>query len=124
RTLPLGFWWSTLADFQIASGALLGSEQIAGAGVYAARGYRENTAFGDGGVVVNNELHAPNFALFKGNDSLDLFAFVDFASLNLKVDRESTDLRSAGIGLSYQWSRYLSVRASYGWQLKRLDGPA
>ena len=121
RLLAWGFAWLTKVEAQLASGALLGSEQLNGGGSYAVRGYRESSAFGDGGVVVNNELHAPGFALFKGSDHLDLFAFADLASLNLNVDDESTDLRSAGLGLSYQWRRYLTVRASYGWQLKQLD---
>jgi len=46
---------------------------------------------------------------------------VDVASLNLNVDRESTDLRSTGLGVNYQWRRTLSVRASYGRPWKYLD---
>jgi len=122
RALPRGFSWMSSAEAQLAGGALLGSEQLNGGGSGAVRGYGESTAFGDGGVVMNHELHAPGFSLLAKNDHLDLFAFVDVASLNLNVERESTDLRSAGVGLNYQWSRHFSVRASYGWQMKQLDG--
>ena len=121
QPLPFGCAWIASATVQFASGALLGSEQLAGAGGTAVRGYAESSAFGDSGVVVTNELHAPALPVFRGHDHLDLFAFVDFASLNLLVDRESTDLRSAGAGLNYSFGRHLSVRASYGWQLKYLD---
>lgn len=121
---PLGRWsWMTNANLQLASGALLGSEQLNGGGSGAVRGYAESTAFGDWGVVVNNELHAPGFGLFKGRDQLDLFAFVDFASLNLHVDHESTDLRSAGLGLNYQFGRHFSARAAYGWHDDNSNGP-
>ena len=39
------------ASVQAASGPLLGSEQLAGTGAGAARGFRENAAFGDSGFV-------------------------------------------------------------------------
>jgi hemolysin activation/secretion protein len=121
RSLSHGFSWSTALDAQLATGALLGSEQLNGAGSSAVRGYRENGAFGDWGAVISNELHAPGFELLPARDRVDLFAFVDAASLNLHVDRESTDLRSAGLGVNYQFGRHFSARASYGRQLKQLD---
>jgi len=119
--LVRGFTWDFSLTAQRASGALLGTEQLNGGGSSAVRGYAESTAFGDGGVVVSNELHAPAIGLVRGHDTLDLFAFVDVASLNLRVDNESTDLRSVGLGATYQFARYASVRAAYGWQLKYLD---
>jgi hemolysin activation/secretion protein len=109
---------------QWASGALLGSEQLNGGGSYAVRGYGESTAFGDGGIVMNNELHAPAWSAAKGRDRVDVFGFYDLASLNLRVDNESTDLRSVGVGLNYQFGQHFSVHAAYGWQLKRLDRSA
>jgi len=121
RALPLGFSWSTNLDAQLASGALLGSEQLNGGGAYAVRGYAESSAFGDEGVVLTNELHAPGFAIFKGRDGVDLFAFVDAASLNFHVAHDNTDLRSTGLGVNYQFGRHFSARAVYGYQLKRLD---
>lgn len=122
RALPLGLSWNTLVDLQAASGALLGSEQLSGAGTYAVRGYRENSAFGDEGVVTNHELHAPAFSLVGSRDRVDLFVFVDAASLKLRVDGESVELASAGLGVNYAWGRHFSLRAAYGWQWKRLPG--
>ena len=119
--LPHGFVWNLSATAQDATGALLGSEQLNGGGSAGVRGYAESTAFGDAGVVISNELHVPPFSVVRGRDSVDLFGFVDVASLNLKVDNESTDLRSIGIGVNYQLGQHVSLRAAYGWQLKKLD---
>jgi hemolysin activation/secretion protein len=119
--LKFGFTWTSNLNAQIATGALLGSEQLNGGGSSAVRGYAESTAFGDEGVVLSNELHAPALPVWRGHDQLDAFVFADLASLNLHVDRESTDLRSVGVGLNYFFGRHVSVRASYGWQLKYLD---
>lgn len=120
---PIGGGWGlTLsADSQFATGALLGTEQINGGGSSAVRGYRESSAFGDWGVVGSAELHAPAFAVFKGRDRADLFAFLDGASLGLRVANDSTDLASAGFGLNYQFGRHFSLRGAYGWQLKSIE---
>lgn len=120
RALPLGFSWSTVADFQMASGALLGSEQLSGAGTYAVRGYRENSAFGDAGVVLNNELHLPPLTWGAAKTQIDAFAFLDLASLHLNVDDENVELSSAGVGANVGVNRWLSLRFAYGWQIKSL----
>ncbi len=122
RALPLGFSWSTVADFQVASGALLGSEQLSGAGTYAVRGYRENSAFGDEGVVVNNELHLPPVTWAGAKTHIDAFAFLDAASLHLNVDDDNVELSSAGVGANVGINRWLSVRFAYGWRWKKLEG--
>jgi hemolysin activation/secretion protein len=117
-----GGWSLTLsADTQFATGALLGSEQLAGGGAGAVRGYRESSAFGDWGVVGGAELHAPGFAVVGGRDQADAFVFLDAASLGLRGDDDGTDLAAAGLGLNYQFGRHLAVRASHGWQLKAID---
>jgi hemolysin activation/secretion protein len=122
RALPGRFFWNSTASLQLASGALLGSEQLNGGGAYAVRGYRESSAFGDEGVVWNNELHSPGFSVVQGRDNLDLFAFVDLASLHLRVDGDSVELSSAGVGVNYTWKRNFTLRAAYGWQLEKLPG--
>lgn len=117
-----GGWGLILsADAQLSTGALLGSEQLNGGGVSAVRGYRENSAFGDWGVLGTAELHAPGFAMLKRRDRADVFAFVDAASLRLHVDDDGTDLASAGVGVNYQFGAHFSLRASYGWQLQPID---
>ncbi|QYM79146.1 hypothetical protein K0B96_00595 [Horticoccus luteus] len=121
HALGRGWGLNLSADTQFATGALLGTEQLNGGGSSAVRGYRESSAFGDWGVVGSAELHAPGFALFKGRDRVDLFAFIDAASLRLCHDNESTDLASAGPGVNYQFGRHFSLRAAYGWQLEAID---
>jgi hemolysin activation/secretion protein len=116
-----GWSWTTAVNLQWASGPLLGSEQLNGGGAYGVRGYGESSGFGDQGLVINNELHAPPQSVFKGRDRLDGFVFFDAASLNLRGDDDSSDLRSAGVGINYAFGRHFSVRAAYGWQLKSLD---
>ncbi len=114
-----GQWSLVLSgDAQFATGALLGSEQLNGGGSYAVRGYRESSAFGDWGIVGSAELHAPAFSMVKGRDRADLFAFLDGASLRLRVEDDGTDLASAGLGANWQLGNHLSLRAAYGWQLK------
>ncbi len=108
-------------DAQFSTDALLGSEQLNGGGSSAVRGYRENSAFGDWGIVATAEVHAPGFAVFKGRDRADVFAFLDGASLRLHKDHDGTDLASAGLGVNYYFGRHFSLRAAYGWQLKAID---
>lgn len=121
RALAGGWGLTLTADAQLASGALLGTEQLNGGGSSAVRGYRESSAFGDWGVVGSAELHAPGFAVGKGRDHADLFAFVDAASLRLREDDEGTDLAGAGLGANYQFGAHFSLRACYGWQLRAID---
>ncbi len=121
RALTRGFTLNLSADTQFSSGALLGSEQINGGGSSAVRGYRESSAFGDWGVVGSAELHGPGFAVLKGRDRVDLFVFLDGASLRLHEDNEGTDLASSGLGVNYQFGRSFSLRTAYGWQLKPID---
>lgn len=125
RTLPRGFSWSASASLQLASGPLLGPEQLNGGGSAAVRGYHESSAFGDEGALVNTELHLPAFQLFKQRDQADLFLFADGATLrNLGPGGDTTELASAGLGLNYQFGRHFSLRASYGWQFKKLANAA
>lgn len=104
------------ATAQLASSNLLGTEQFGGAGANAVRGYRENSAFGDEGVVLRNELHLPAAALAGG--SLDVFGFFDAAYLHNNDNTADANLDSLGLGLNYQWRRNASVRAAFGQQMK------
>lgn len=125
QRLPHGFSWTTTASAQLASGALLGTEQLNGGGSSAVRGYRESTAFGDDGVVVNNELHLPGFSSLKARNQVDFFAFLDGAVLGTQGPGGNTEeLVSAGFGLNCQFGRHFSLRAAYGWQMKELPNIA
>lgn len=121
QRLPHGFSFSATAALQAATGALLGTEQLAGGGSAGVRGYRENTAFGDEGALVNAELHLPAFAPIKGRDQADVFGFLDGAVLGDRgPGRGTTEIAAAGLGLNYQFARAFSLRVAYGWALKDL----
>jgi hemolysin activation/secretion protein len=126
QKLPLSLTWSPRAQFQLASGNLLGSEQMAGGGSNSVRGYEEGEAFGDNGVLLSHELALPSFAVARRlglknlADSLNFFAFQDYAHLSAAdplAGEEAVDLHSVGAGLRYQASAHLSVNFTYGWQL-------
>jgi hemolysin activation/secretion protein len=57
--LPANFSWHLTASLQVASGNLLGSEQLALTGTYGVRGYGENDSFADRGYMIRNELLLP-----------------------------------------------------------------
>ena len=121
RALPAGFSLSTTASLQLASGPLLGTEQVNGAGSAGVRGYRESSAFSDEGVLVNTELHLPAFSPFKGRGQADVLAFIDAAALwDLGSGATSAELASSGIGVNYRLGRGFTLSAAYGWQWKEI----
>jgi hemolysin activation/secretion protein len=127
QRLPLGFTWSPRAQFQAASGNLLGSEQMSGGGSSSVRGYEEGEAYGDHGVLLSHELTLPAFTVAKHlgakspPDSLQLFAFQDYARLRSShplFGETPVELHSVGAGLRYQAGSHLSLNFTYGWQLR------
>lgn len=114
--LPGGFTWVADLQFQGSTRNLLGSEQIGIGGYRSVRGYDEYQATGDKGLILRNEIRTPARA---GN--AQFLAFLDHGIVDA-VERlpgeTSTTLRSAGIGLRYAYSPYVTVRADYGRQLK------
>lgn len=121
QRLPAGFRWDVRANAQYSNVPLLGSEQIAGSGAYAVRGYPESQAFGDKGVVLRNELHLPLLPLGSLSDSsLDTFVFYDAAWLrSVGQDAGSINLSSAGVGASLRWSSAVTLDMTAGRPLKR-----
>jgi hemolysin activation/secretion protein len=126
--LPYGLSWSIRGQLQLASGNLLGSEQMAGGGSATVRGYEEGEAYGDDGLLLSQELALPSRSLAqllrttRWNDSLQLFAFEDYVVLRsvnrLPMERSSTDLHSLGLGLRYRFAQNVSLDACHGWQLR------
>lgn len=115
--LPRGFSWSVAGTLQRASGPLLGTEQMSGGGAGAVRGYREASAFGDQGVLVNSELRFPSLA---GEEArADPFVFYDVASLRDRGSTAgSTRLASVGAGLNVAAGSMFSASLRVGRQLK------
>lgn len=133
--LPKGFHWSTNANGQLATGNLLGGEQLSLAGVGAVRGYDNGLAYRDNGLVVRNELSAPEFSLMDlvandpafneqfelPPDTMTIFAFFD-AAVGRNVEpvqgeQARVKLASTGVGIRYALGSLLSLDMSYGWQL-------
>jgi hemolysin activation/secretion protein len=124
--LPRGFSWSTQVSFQAANANLLPSEEMAFGGSASVRGFAEQTAVRDNGVLAQTELSVP--PLMPGlpgrlgipaiADRLIAFAFLDYG---LGRDHATPpgissriELASAGPGLRYQVGRNLSVCLTYG----------
>lgn len=121
QRLPAGFRWDVRGNAQYSNTPLLGSEQIAGSGTYAVRGYPESQAFGDKGVVLRNELHLPLLPLGNLSDaSLDTFLFYDAAWLRtVGSDADSIRLSSIGLGASLRLAQTVSLDMSVGRPLKQ-----
>lgn len=121
QRLPADMRWNVRANMQYSNVPLLGSEQIAGTGVYAVRSYPESEAFGDSGLVLRNELHLPPFPWDGLRDiGIDAFVFHDAAWLRTAgSDAESTRLSSAGLGAALRWGPLVALDVTYGQPLKR-----
>lgn len=124
RRLPADLTWDVRVNMQYSSVPLLGSEQIAGTGAYAGRGYPESAAFGDSGVVLSNELHAPAMALHKPRDiSVDAFVFHDAAWLHTvgstRSRGASETLSSVGLGAALRWGSLVALNMAYAVPLKQ-----
>jgi hemolysin activation/secretion protein len=122
RQLPHHFSLNLSTTVQVASGALLGTEQLSGGGVSGVRGYRESSAFGDAGVLLRTELHLPRFSLIPQRDGLDAFVFVDRAVLQTRgAGGETFGLGSGGVGLNYRLGRYVALSSAFGWQFRGIE---
>ncbi|CAO3439236.1 ShlB/FhaC/HecB family hemolysin secretion/activation protein [Azospirillum doebereinerae] len=118
--LPETFTWIARVQGQWSSANLLASEQLGAGGADSVRGYAEREVNGDRGVILSNELRAPEFspsALLGApglGDSLQLLAFWDYGRVS---ERRSTprqksahDLSSVGVGARYVLAPYLSAK--------------
>ncbi len=137
--LPGPFSWYVGGEAQLASGALLSSEQIFLGGVDTIRGYDQDSFGGDNGALLRNELRVDvlggGHALFSemGNkdgwlseQQLQVFGFWDVGWARDIVPQfgqpDSATLQSVGVGLRYWLGNNISVQGDYGWQLNGLPG--
>ncbi|WP_220791746.1 ShlB/FhaC/HecB family hemolysin secretion/activation protein [Gluconacetobacter dulcium] len=119
--LPLGMSWSLDAVGQVSSGNLMYSNQIGLGGLYTTRGYFTSSAYGSEGVTVQNELHSPAWSVWKGWDTEQVGAFVDYGHVS-QVKRipqgvNSLDLASVGLDAKMKVRDYLDVTFNVGWRL-------
>ena len=93
------------SDVQLANSPLLGMEKFAIGGHSTVRGYRENEAVRDNGLIGSAELRVPIQSRADGATALELAPFVD-AGLGWNANRllrDTQTLPSAGAGLRWRY---------------------
>jgi hemolysin activation/secretion protein len=124
--LPANFAWRLTASWQVASGNLLGSEQLALTGTYGVRGYGENDSFADRGYMIRNELLLPAVNASSLYVRVQPLVFYDYAQgANKRLlpgERDQTTLSSAGLGGRVSFGQSCELRFAYGWQLHSVYG--
>ncbi len=126
--LPADFSWVTRLQAQIASSALLGSEQLGVGGIDSVRGYLEREGNGDDAVLLSNELHTPPLSFFKLGGRKDQLYFLGFIDYGVAWTRDAQagqlsqeNFLGIGPGVSYRLGPWLSVDYGYGWRLANGD---
>jgi hemolysin activation/secretion protein len=134
--LPFDFTWTLRSLLQESDGNLLPSEQLGLGGYETVRGYDEREANGDNGYFLSTEIATPPvsianlFGTKAVKDQLQFFGFVDYGGTSLHNTtpadvNPNVNLLSAGPGVRYTISPYLSVRFDYGFQMINTGfGPA
>jgi hemolysin activation/secretion protein len=122
-TIGAGFTLSARGRFQWTPNTLLPSEEMGLGGDDTLRGYETYSVQGDRGWNLQTELRTPPFAFF-GEDgpAFQPFAFVDAGHVWNKIDQpgevQAGMLASVGIGVRFQWSRFVNARLTYGQPLR------
>jgi hemolysin activation/secretion protein len=127
QRLPYDFSLFLEASAQVASHALISSEQLAIGGYGTVRGYKERVLFGDQGVVLNAEIHTPPFSPserlgLSSIDEIQFLCFWDFGLASSKNplpgDDSSYSLSSVGAGLRYSLGENFNARCDIGFPLE------
>ncbi len=120
--LPKNWAFAVKLKGQLATGALLPSEQLGLGGLYSVRGYDERTFSIDEGLLASFEVRTPSFSpTTTGHDNLLFFAFTDWGmgGNHFKPSNEHKTLNLVGVGpgLRYAVMEYLNVYFDWGYQL-------
>lgn len=125
--LPWKFSWLARGLAQISDSNLLGSEQMGIGGYSSVRGYDEREANGDQGYFFSTEIRTPpvSFAHLAGlekiKDEFQFLGFFDYGMVEnyrlLPGEDPHKLLASAGPGIRWNVSPYVSLRFDYGFQL-------
>jgi hemolysin activation/secretion protein len=131
QILPRGFTVVARATGQFADGNLLPSEQLGFGGYASVRGYEENEAIVDRGILASVEVRAPAFSLLNrisrggapvGGDKFQWLAFWDSAHggniERLPGEARLISLSSIGPGFRWSFGDRFSMRFDYGFQLR------
>ena len=125
RTVSIGagFSFSARGQFQWTPNTLLPSEEMGLGGDDTLRGYTPYSVQGDRGWNVQTELRTPAFAFF-GDDgpAFQPYVFLDAGHVWNKFDQpgevQAGMLSSVGVGVRFQWSRFVNARLTYGQPLR------
>ncbi len=129
QRLPGAWTLRARGQFQVGSGALLPTEQLALGGHATVRGFEERDFLADRGYVFSAEVRAPPVTLSTGEQfpvQAQFLGFLDHGGgwrdeiTGGGKDRES--LTSVGAGLRAQVGRHLNLRADIGAPLEGGDG--
>ncbi|MFI5350027.1 MAG: ShlB/FhaC/HecB family hemolysin secretion/activation protein [Elusimicrobiota bacterium] len=129
--LPYDFMLVNLLTLQYSDANLLASEQLGFGGYDTVRGYDTRVYNSDSGLIATMELRSPSMRALSSfsdvswlsglGDLCQALVFVDYGigANHLRLPGEAAEIQlwSAGPGVRYSISRYLTVRADYGWQL-------
>ncbi len=127
------FWrnrweYSLRGNLQWTEDTLIGIEQMVVGGMSTVRGYEENEAFGDRGIVLGQELAFPAVRLAGlGRDELRPFAFHEGGwteSVRRLPGEHSMALHAVGLGLRYRYGQNVSLNVAGGWPLRRAESGA
>ena len=126
QKLPDGYTAVLTTLGQWTSDRLLPSDQFGVGGATSVRGYDERIVNGDDGISGQLELRTPAWHLLKGiPDRTQFLVFVDAGRdwIHNPVGTETDNtLAGAGPGLRMNIGNNGTIKADYGWELKRLPG--
>ena len=108
KALPKDWQLHLRGEAQIASGALVPTEQLGLGGSRTIRGYEEQSYLADSGYALSAELHTPAWTF--GKDSkLHALTFFDHG-WGWREDDDSSSFNSVGLGLRFKYQDLISAR--------------
>ncbi|WP_258187529.1 ShlB/FhaC/HecB family hemolysin secretion/activation protein [Trinickia symbiotica] len=117
-----GFSWWAHGIVQWTPNTLLPSEALALGGEASVRGYDPYAMLGDRGWNVQTELRTPPFVFGSSSAAVQPYLFVDaghaWNRINEPFEPHNGMLVSLGVGLRFQFSRYVNLRATWGVPLR------
>lgn len=126
-TIGSGFGVFARGRFQWTPDTLLPSEEMGLGGDDTLRGYEPYSVQGDRGWNLQTELRTPAFAFFgESGPAFQPYFFFDAGHVWTKIDQpgevQAGMLSSVGVGVRFQWSRFVNARVTFGQPLRAVQG--